>query len=121
MNLYFIYVISSLYLIHSLKHFFYFKKVQNKTALENRKQSHICGYDDYAGYDHRFSFLGDLNITQLKMISQNFQKKALLKLLQNENVSIYTKMEHLYPLENLNWNFSHKLFLMDEFRFLGLD
>lgn len=49
-----------------------------------------------SGYDERFpNITNDYNIEQVLKIKQYFEKKKLLKILQDENVSIITKIAYL--------------------------
>ena len=153
MNIYFIAFMSFLYYIRCFR-FFSKKNKQNyinltreedikKISMMNAntnantntnkksRKSYICGFDE-EGYDMRFDYAGDFNITKLDIFARQLKKMQLLRYLEDNNVSIHSKMNAINAYFTTNFpsnfpsNYSYNLHiyndtLFNDFFLFGLD
>jgi len=50
-------------------------------------------YNEYIGFDNRYSNQSDLNLTTMSRIQYNLKKQYLLNILQDPNISLYAKLK----------------------------
>jgi hypothetical protein len=137
MNIFFITFISLLYLIRSF-HFInrlhstkYLKHNLNLTLIDNEQKEniqkqHICGFDE-CGFDMTVEYVGDFNVTKLDNFVKNLKKIKLIKILEDNNVSIFTKLELInqyFPTNHSTILYNNHLYdnhLFQDFLLFGLD
>ena len=64
----------------------------NKVNLKKNNNNNNTNID-YVGFDNRYSNQSDLNLTTKSIIQYNLKKRYLLNILQDPNISLYTKLK----------------------------